>query len=434
MKSRFFLTLALAAALLLAACGGSGGGSAAGGRVDSRGHVTLDFWYALSSDSGKAVEELVRRFNASQADVTVVPTYQGDYTTAMAKIYSSIAGGSLPNVVQVGGAPLLGSSDVLVPMSDFIQADTSFDAGQILPAFLDYNKADGTLWSMPFNNSLPVMYYNKDLFGAAGLDTEAPPQDVDALLAAAQKLTLDPNHTGTPSQWGLNFRDDGQWYLSSLFLENGAKIISADQTQVLYNSPQAVAMLQLWGDWATRYKVMPVNQHSEAQSDFLAGKLGMFVGSSALVTGMESGVSFKLGTAMFPMVGTLRRVPVGGGSLAIFKNKDARLTQAAWQFVKFMVSRDSQVYLATQTGYIPVYTDALDWPEIASLVQGDPARKAAIQELQYAVAIPEFSALGESDLALRQAIQAVELGASTPQQALDAAVKSVNQSIQRLKK
>jgi sn-glycerol 3-phosphate transport system substrate-binding protein len=433
MKRNICLVLILAAALLLCACGGSSG-STAGGKVDSKGHVTLDFWYALSGDSGKALEELVNRFNASQKDITVVATYQGDYTSAMAKIYSSIAGGSLPNVVQVGGAPLLGSSNVLVPMTDFIHADPTFDLQQIVPAFLDYNTAGGTLWSMPFNNSLPVMYYNKDLFVAGGLDPETPPQTMDELLAAAQKLTLDPNNTGTPSQWGLNFREDGQWYLSTLFLENGAQIVSPDQSQVLYNSPEAVAMLQLWADWATKYRVMPVNQHSEAQSDFLAGKLGIFIGSSALVTGMESGASFKLGTAMFPAIGEVRRAPVGGGSLAIFKNDDIRLTQAAWQFVKFMVSRESETYLTTQTGYIPVYKDALTWPEISSLVAADPARRPAIQALDYAVAIPEFSALGESDLALRTAIQQVELGAADPQKALDDAVKSVNQSIQRLSK
>jgi len=246
-------------------------------------------------------------------------------------------------------------------------------------------------------------------------------------------MTLDPGNTGTPSQWGLNFRDDDQWYLSTLFLENGAQVVNADESQVLYNSSEAVAMLQLWGDWVNKYKVMPINQHSEAQSDFLAGKLGMYFGSSAMVTSLKSSAPFDLGVAMFPAIGSVRKAPVGGGSLVIFKNKDARIVQATWEFVKYMVSRDSQIYLATQTGYIPVYKEALSWPEIKALIAADPSRKAAIEELDSAVAIPEFSALGDSDAALRQAIQQVELNASTPQKALDDAVKSVDQSIQRYK-
>ena len=98
-----------------------------------------------------------------------------------------------------------------------------------------------------------------------------------------------------------------------------------------------------------------------------------------------------------------------------------------------MVSKDSQIYLATQTGYLPIYKDAINWPEIQSMITTDPTRNAAIQELQYAFAIPEFSALGDSDAALRKAVQQIELGASTPQKALDDAVTSVNQAIQRYK-
>jgi sn-glycerol 3-phosphate transport system substrate-binding protein len=326
----------------------------------------------------------------------------------------------------------LGDSDAILPITDFTKTDTSFQLDQIIPAFLDYNTAGGTLWSMPFNNSMPVLYYNKDLFTSAGLDPTAPPKNLDELLADAQKLTLDPDKTGSPSQWGLNFRDDDQWYLSTLFLENGAQIVSADESQVLYNSPEAVAMLQLWQDWVLKYKVMPVNQHSEAQSDFLAGKLAMFIGSSALINTLENGASFNLGTGVFPAVGTVNKDPIGGGSLVIFNNKDTKYAQASWDFVKFMVSKDSQIYLATHTGYLPIYKDAMNWTEISAMTDKDPNRLPAIKELNFAVSIPEFSALGESDAALRAAIQKVELKAATAQQALDDAVKSVNQSIGRL--
>ena len=285
LKNKSWLVVALIVVIALSACGGKPSGSATAGSNSSG--VTLDFWYALSGDSGNAVETLVKRFNASQTGITVVATYQGSYADAMAKIDAAIAGNSYPNVAQLGAAPLLGSSKVILPITNFNQADSSFSLDQILPAFLNYNTAGGTLWSMPFNNSLPVLYYNKDLFKSAGLDPEAPPQNLDELLADAQKMTLDPGNTGTPSQWGLNFRDDDQWYLSTLFLENGAQIVNADESQVLYNSPEAVAMLQLWGDWVNKYKVMPINQHSEAQSDFLAGKLGMYFGSSAMVTSLK---------------------------------------------------------------------------------------------------------------------------------------------------
>ena len=430
MKNRRRLVCFLLAALLLVSCGGGSGDTGTGsGSVDSSGHVTLDFWYSLGGDAGAAVEELIARFNASQSIITVIATYQGDYTTAMAKIYSAIAGETVPNVVQVGGAPLLGSSGTIMPIRDFTITDSSFDLSLIRPAFLEYNTAGGVLWSLPFNNSVPILYYNKDLFTAAGLDPDNPPQTLDELLLTAQALTTSPDASGVPTQWGLNTRDDTHWFLSTLILENGGQIVNADESQMLYNSPEAVAMLQLWSDWVNTYKVMPANQHKESLTDFLAGKLGMLLGSTSVVKSVQSQATFSLGTAMFPAVGDNRQVPLGGGSLAIFKNDDTRITAASWEFVKFMLSPESSLYLTTQTGYIPIYADALDWPEIQTLIAENPARKAALDSLPYAVSIPVFSALGNSDLALRVAVEKVELDAATPQHALDDAKASVDQAI-----
>ena len=427
MKNKSWLACVLLIALLLASCGSKG--DETGGSVDSSGHVTLDFWYALGGDAGTAVENLVASFNASHSDITVIATYQGDYTTAMAKIYSAIAGQTVPNVVQVGGAPLLGTSGTIMPISDFTNNDSSFDLSLIRPAFLNYNTVGGVLWGLPFNNSVPILYYNKDLFTAAGLDPENPPKNLDELLVAARALTSSPDASGLPTQWGLNTTTDTHWFLSAMILENGGQIVNADENQMLYNSPAAVAMLQAWSDWVNTYKVMPANQHQEALSDFLAGKLGMLIGSTSVVTSVQSQATFSVGTAMFPAVGINRQVPLGGGSLAIFKNEDTRITAASWEFVKFMVSPDNSLSLTTHTGYIPIYADALDTPEIQALIASTPVRAAAYDSLPFAISIPVFSALGNSDLALRNAVQKVELGAATPQQALDDAKDSVDHAI-----
>ena len=416
--------------LLLSACGGGGSetSSGGGGSVDADGNVTLDFWYALGGDSGKAIEDLVNQFNESHPNIKVVGTYQGNYTTAMAKVYSAITGNTLPNVAQLGAAPLLGSSGAVLPVKDFLATDTSFDLEKIHPAFLQYNTAAGELWSLPFNNSVPILLYNKDLFVAAGLDPEDPPEDIDELLEYAKALTVKDSN-GVVTQYGLNTKDDTHWYLSTLFLENGAQIVSEDESEMLYNSPEAVAMLQTWSDWVNVDQVMPRNQHAEAQSDFLAGKLGMLMGSTSGVSGIQKDAAFRVGSAMFPMVNGVRKVPVGGGSLVIFKNDNELIRNASWEFVKFLISEQSSIYLTSQTGYIPIYKDALDWPEIESIIEDNPLRLAAINSLPYAVAIPVFSALGNSDLALQNAIEKVELGSADPQTALDEAKTSVDHAI-----
>jgi len=416
--------------LLLSACGGGGSktSSGGGGSVDAQGNVTLDFWYALGGDSGKAIEALVKQFNDSHPTIKIVATYQGSYTTAMAKVYSAITGNTLPNVAQLGAAPLLGSSGAVLPIKDFIANDSSFDLGTIHPSFLEYNTAGGELWSLPFNNSVPILLYNKDLFVAAGLDPEDPPEDIDELLEYAKALTI-TDSSGVTVQYGLNTKDDTHWFLSTLFLENGAQIVTEDESEMLYNSPEAVAMLQTWSDWVNVHKIMPPNQHAESLSDFLAGKLGMLMSSTSVVSGIQNDAAFPVGSAMFPMVNGVRKVPIGGGSLVIFRNENELIRNASWEFVKFMISEESSIYLTSQSGYIPIYKDALDWPEIDTIIKDNPLRQAAINSLPYAVAIPVFSALGNSDLALQNAVEKVELGTADPQTALNDAKTSVDHAI-----
>jgi len=102
---------------------------------------------------------------------------------------------------------------------------------------------------------------------------------------------------------------------------------------------------------------------------------------------------------------------------------------AAWEFVKFMTSPESSLHLSTHSGYVPIYKDALEWPELQAYLEEHPLQRSSIEALQYSYAIPIFSALGTSDSSLRRAVEAVELGASTPQEALDEAKTVVDQNI-----
>jgi sn-glycerol 3-phosphate transport system substrate-binding protein len=387
--------------------------------------VNLDFWYSLAGSSGQAVEELVKQFNASQTYIEVKATYQGGYAEIMAKTWNAIyAEQTLPQVAQLGGAPLVGATGACVPITDFTDGPNGIDRSKVYDAFWKYNMAGGTIWAMPFNNSVPLLYYNKDLFKAAGLDPDKPPETWDDVLRYGQMIS------DGESQWGFNTNDDTHWYFSTMVLGNGGQIVNTEETEVLYNSPEAVEMLTLWGDMVNDVQIMPPAQHNEAPTDFLAGTLGMLMRSSSVVPSLARDAPFKLGVAMVPTTAGKQRVaPIGGGSMVIFKNQNPYILDAAWEFVKFMTSEPSSLYLATHTGYVPIYKDALQWPELQAYLEANPLSRVPIEELQYSYAIPVFPSLGTSDSTLRQAIEAVELGANDPQSALDEAKAIVDQDI-----
>ncbi len=422
----------LAIVLVFTGCRGGGEKPATVSPPRAPGEViTLEFWYSLGGSSGEAVEALVAEFNQAHSGIKVNATYQGGYAEIMAKVWSAVyAQETLPQVAHVGAAPLLGDTGAIVPITDFTDGASGIDRSLIRDAFWGYNSAQGKIWSMPFNNSVPLLYYNRDLFVQAGLDPDGPPQTWEEVIAYGKALTRDTDGNGEIDQWGLNTHTDTHWYLSAMFLENGARIISDNETEVLYNSPEAVQMLELWGKLVTENKVMPAAQHNEAKSDFLAGKLGMFLASSANLPSFLEEASFQLGVAPLPSVAGQEPVePIGGASLVIFQNEDRAVLDASWEFVKWMTSPQSSLYLSTKTGYVPIYKDALDWPELASYFEENRLRRVPVEALEYSYAIPVFASLGTSDGQLRQAVEAVELGAATAQDALNAAKTAVDADI-----
>ena len=80
------------------------------------------------------------------------------------------SGPSLIQVYEIGSRFMI-DSKAITPVQKYVDAD-KFDLSQLEENILNYYKFDGKLYSMPFNTSNPILYYNKDMFKAAGLDPE----------------------------------------------------------------------------------------------------------------------------------------------------------------------------------------------------------------------------------------------------------------------
>ena len=379
--------------------------------------VKLTFWYALSGNAGKVIEAMVAKFNQTYPNTQVDVIFQGSYADIAQKLTAAITAKTVPDVAQMGGAPTLAESGAIVPISDLVG---KADLDDIYPGFWDYNKFGGKIISMPYNNSIPVLYYNKDLFTAAGLDPNKPPTTWDELLTAAQALTK-------PGQWGFNTHTDTHWYLSAMILQNGGKILSDDGKKVVYNSAEGVEALQFWGDLVTKHKVMPSNQHAQAAADFTSGKLGMIMRSSSVLATVEKDAKFKVGVAPLPCKKTCSE-PLGGASMLIFKTTPEK-QKVAWEFVQWMTNAENTVSLFVQTGYVPLRKSVSDAPALKDYIKSSPNAQMLVDALKYSSAIPVFSELGNSDEQLRKAVEKVELGSGSAKDAMDAAATLINKNL-----
>jgi sn-glycerol 3-phosphate transport system substrate-binding protein len=396
---------------------------------------------------GKAIPQLAGDFNASQDKCYVVPIYQGSYDDSLNKLKAGLQSKDVPAVVQVFdiGTRLMVDLGVATPVQDFIDKE-KYDISDLEQNVLAYYAVDGKLWSMPFNTSNPMLYYNKDMFKAAGLDPDKPPRTWAEIEEAAKKLTK-KDAAGKVDVYGGAFAVYGWFFEQFLAASGGYYTDNANgrdkpATKATFNSPEGVAILE-W--WKKLYDAGILGNYGRTTVDtrnaFLAQKTAMIIESTATVRGLLDGAAgkFELGTAFLPRPnedaykksGTI----IGGASVWIIKERPAAEQQCAWEYVKFISGAKQQAYWQSMSGYYPIRKAGYDDPISKEWRGKYPQFQTAIDQLHAAPnnRFTQGGLIGVFPTArqtIEGAIEEVLAGKATPQQALDKAADTVTKAIQ----
>src|SRR5207237_6548862 len=118
---------------------------------------------------GDALNGLASKFNASQKDYKVVPTFKGTYPESMTAAIAAFRAGNAPHLLQVfevGTATMMAAKGAIVPVTKVMaDAKEPFDPKSYLPSIAGYyTDSKGNMLSFPFNSSTVVMYINRDAF------------------------------------------------------------------------------------------------------------------------------------------------------------------------------------------------------------------------------------------------------------------------------
>jgi sn-glycerol 3-phosphate transport system substrate-binding protein len=390
-----------ALSLVLSACGGSGGGGgtpsgaaapSASALAKAGGETTISFWHAMDGTNAQVLTKLVKQFNTeNQGKIKVNATYVGKYDDAIAKYKASIQSKSTPDLVQTYdiGTRFMIDAGQAVPMQDFIDRD-KLDMSDLQPNIAGYYSINGKLWSMPFNTSMPVLYYNKTLFKKAGLDPNKPPTTLDEIRTDAEKLS---KKNGGPAKYAFGAAIYG-WFLEQFMATDNA--LYCDQgngrdgkaTKVLFDSPDSVKVVSWWQKMVKDGLAANTGRDtSTAQAAFKSGQVAMNLESTGALGSYQEaakGAHFDLGVANYPKLKAGDGGPIiGGASLWIdgVGHSDAK-KEAAWQFVKFLAEPKTQAIWHTGTGYFPISKGALKEPMDVKWRKQYPQFDVAVQQLE----------------------------------------------------
>lgn len=378
--------------------------------------VTITFWYALGGSKGKTFEAMVEEFNKTNPDgITVEAIYSGKYGETAQKVIAAIASDTLPNGGVIPAGPLWTGREGNYKIAEYVKGPDGLDMDDFWPVLWTYNEYDGKVCSLPFNNSTPVMYYNKDLMKKAGLDPEKPPQTWDELKSMAKQIV--EKVTGEPKTWGVD-TSSPDWILKALIIQNGGKIMNDDATEPLFASEAGYEALSWWKSLVDE-GLMPAAQHKGARDLFIAGHLGFLYSSTGSVGKVMGGAQFDWGTAFLPKK-VKYGATVGGAALTLFPSTKEK-EDATWKFLKWLLSPENTAKWTVATGYVPVRKSILQSPEVQELFKEHPQYRAGFEQLEYAETYPHFWEMGALDNFFRKAMEKVELGTMEPKAALDEA-------------
>lgn len=353
------------------------------GRLDG---TTVTFWHAMGGVNGEALDYLVNKFNTeNEYGITVVSEYQGSYDDAINKLKSAKLGNMGADLVQVYdiGTRFMIDSGWVVPMQKLVDAD-NFDLSVIEPNIAAYYTVDDTLYSMPFNSSTSILYYNKDMFEAAGIE-EAPASFTDIEEIAPKLQDAGAQEVISLAIYG--------WFFEQFTCKQGLEYVNNENgrgdyaTNVSFDTNGAgINILTAWKSLYDKGYAPNVGRGGDAGlADFSSGMSAMTLGSTASLKQILQDVDgkFEVGTAYFPTVTDDKDggVSIGGASLWALDNSDPVQEAATWKFVSFLVSAQSQAYWSTQTGYFPVTTLAHSEQVFLDNIEEYPQFQTAIDQL-----------------------------------------------------
>ncbi len=427
---------ALAAVTLLGVVGCGNTNSGSTGATGSNKKIELKFWHAMGGSGAKGIDELVKRFNDTHPNIHVTAEFQGSYDDTITKLRNAGSGKKLgADVVQVFdlGTRYMIDSGLTVPVQDYIEKD-KYDISKIEPNIAAYYTINGKLNSMPFNSSTPILYYNKNIFKKAGI--EKPPASLEELKAIAPKLV---SEGGAQMPFALSIYG---WYSEQFFNKAGIAVFDNKNgrekapTKYIANDNKALEQqLTAWNELA-KAGIAPNIGRKGGPDEFNSGKAAMTVASTANLrdTLDQVGGKFEVGTAFFPSVqaGDKGGVSIGGASLWMINSEDKDRMAATWEFIKFMISPESQAYWNSMTGYFPITVDTAKEQVFKDNMAKFPQFQTAIDQLH--ASSPQYQgALGASFVEIRQItekeVENMLNGTKTPAQAAIDIAKQANEAI-----
>jgi multiple sugar transport system substrate-binding protein len=383
--------------------------------------ITLKFWNYWDGNNGEVIQKLVDEFNAAHADIKVENTFFG-WGELLPRLQTAAAGGEAPNVAAADMAwvPLLANSGKIVALDAYIKAQ-NIDLDDFYPALLNVNRYNGQIFGLPVSTNNLQLFINNDLFTAANLDPAKPPKTWDELANMA-KTCAKPDQGVIGMELFTQPGEGLTWQFQVYLWQAGGAFLNADNTAAAFNSDATLKALEFWKSL--------IDGGASSLSPwglFDQGKACMRMDGSWMVGVYGSQTAFKFSTAAMPIPESGKPATnMGGEHLVIFSSDDAH-QQAAFTFVQWVTSTETQVKWDMGTTFMPIRKSVAENADFqAWLKDKQPNLIPFVENQQYAINRPPVAVYSELSDVFSANIERALYGQISPKDALISAEVAVN--------
>lgn len=346
---------------------------AAPARLQSTGsNAEITLWTSFGSGvNGEAQTKLIEDFNAQGNGVTVTAQTYENYEAVAQALITGLQTGDIPDVAVLSDVwwfrfylsqALLDLTGLAEEPEDYVES-----------LYADYQRNNGQ-YGIPFARSTPLLYFNRDVVEAAGLD-ETAFETWSGLVEVAPDLLAAGEGMNAAFGFG-NAASYGAWVLHGPVWAFDGRY-SDEDFNILITEEGAVNCGEFMREFVQSGNAVAVTDPS---TEFSTGGVAAILQSTGALGNITETAQFNVGTAFLPEEIEFG-CPTGGAGLSIMADASDENKEAAMQFISFSTNTESATYWAMTTGYMPVRTSAIESEEFQTFITENPNNRVAIEQL-----------------------------------------------------
>ncbi|WP_032121359.1 ABC transporter substrate-binding protein [Clostridium amazonitimonense] len=346
-------------------------------------NVEIEFWHSMKGENEEALTKITKDFEEKNPKIKVKLVNQGGYRDLFEKLMGAAKSNTLPTLTQIYNNRLTWYIDkgLVEDLNPYMANGTvgmkKEESEDIIKILYEDGTFEDKQYSLPFNKSQMVLYYNEDMLKEKGVSV---PKTWEEFKDAAKKLTVDSDNDGNPEVYGVALENNISTDIGIWVRHAGGEVISEKDDKINFNTPETKEAVEFLAGMVKDKVATLAGEDKNANNTFIKGKAAMCVASTSAIPYIQKGFKGNWFSAPLPVHKEDAQLYYGT-NVAMYNTGTAEQKLAGWLYLKHLINTENTAYFSMKTGYIPVRMSAIKSEEYQKFLKENPVKEVPMKTL-----------------------------------------------------